>query len=123
MREDQYQKLQDMSEKLTDVFLVEADPDNWPGSGWEPTELTKDQRGDRYWSKKNAAATLTLAMKVANLNYIIKERGRGAGMVNPEDETLDAEIASAEREATKILDDLVRGKRKAEFKKRAIGKT
>ena len=36
MRQDQYEKLQALSERLTDVFLNEAEPEQWPGHNIEP---------------------------------------------------------------------------------------
>ena len=57
MRPDQLQQLQDLSERLADVFLLEADPDNWSGAGKLPADMTKDERGDRHWDRKGAMGT------------------------------------------------------------------
>jgi hypothetical protein len=57
MRPDQLQQLQDLSERLADVFLSEADPDNWSGAGKLPADMTKDERGDRHWDRKGAMGT------------------------------------------------------------------
>jgi hypothetical protein len=125
MRQDQYEKLQAMSEKLTDVFLAEADPDNWPGSGWNPQQLTKEQRGDRYWSKKNAIATLSVITKITQLTGVIQESsaaGVGAANVTEDEDGLDAEIRQAEKEAAKLLDGLQRASAKKAFDKRVHGK-
>ena len=123
MRQDQYEKLQAMSEKLTDVFLSEADPDNWPGSGWNPQQLTKEQRGDRYWSKKNAVATLSIISKIAQLTTVIQLGGGNDVPPSADDEGgLDAEIRQAEKEAAKLLDGLTRASAKREFDKRVHGK-
>lgn len=127
MRQDQFDKLQSLSEKLTDVVLVEADPDHWPGSGWKPIELTKEQRGDRYWSKKNAVATLSLIGRIHQLTAAIRMAsnagaGGGAAVSEPEEE-LDAEVQAAEKEAAKLLDELQRRTKKAEFDKRVHGKS
>lgn len=114
-----------MSEKLTDVFLSEADPDNWPGSGWNPQQLTKEQRGDRYWSKKNAVATLSIISKIAQLTTVIQESsaaGLGSANVVDDEDGLDAEIRQAEKEAAKLLDGLTRASAKREFDKRVHGK-
>ena len=112
-----------MSEKLTDVFLSEADPDNWPGSGWNPQQLTKEQRGDRYWSKKNAVATLSIISKIAQLTTVIPLVGGNDVPPSVDDEDgLDAEIRQAEKEAAKLLDGLTRAAAKREFDKRVHGK-
>src|SRR5687768_16669177 len=110
MRQDQYEKLQALTEKLTDVFLTEAAPDKWPGSATDPTSWDQQTRGDRYWMKKNAAATLTVLMKTTNLIGVIQQRsaggedgGAGVGEGEPEPDGLDAEVRAAEKEAEKLL--------------------
>jgi hypothetical protein len=126
MRIDQYEKLQVLSEKLTDVVIDEADPANWPGAGWKPAELTKEQRGDRYWSKKNAVATLSLIGRIHQLTDAIRmasNAGTGGAAVSDTEDELDAEVAAAEKEATKLLDELQRKTKKAEFDKRVHGKS
>lgn len=126
MRPDQYDKLQALSERLTDVVIDEADPDNWPGSGWKPNELTKEQRGDRYWSKKNAVATLSLIGRIHQLTVAIRMASHAGvgdpGAVTESEDGLDAEVAAAEKEATRLLDELQRRTKKAEFDKRVHGK-
>lgn len=125
MRQDQYEKLQALSERMTDVFLGEAEPEKWPGHGLDPGQMTQQTRGDRYWAKKNAVATLTLIGRVANLTMIIQAQSNaanGAAGVTDAADSLDAEIASAEKEATKLLDQLQRRSKKAEFDKRVHGK-
>lgn len=105
MRDDQFEKLEALQEKLCDSIFTEADPDNWPGKDKLPMEMTKDERGDRYWCKKNAAATFTLLNKTLSIAFF---KGRSnVTPINdeataPEDD-LDREIARAEREAKKQL--------------------
>ena len=41
MHSDYKTRLTALSDKLTDVVLEEADPDNWPGAGKEITKHTK----------------------------------------------------------------------------------
>lgn len=103
MRTDQYQKLQDLSEKLTDVVVDELDPESWPGAGTQLHELTREARGDRYWCKKNAAATLSLLTKMQSLLGVIERSASGDAPPEDEHEDLDAEISAAEKEAAKIL--------------------
>ena len=107
MREDQLHRLQMLSEGLADVVIEETDPAGWPGAGKPLAELTKDERGDRYWSKKNAAATMTLLLKVVNISGMLN---RQKPPPNADAETeLDAELAAAEREAQAILERLQKG--------------
>lgn len=105
MRQDQYEKLQELTEKLTDAFISEADPAVWPGHGVAIAAMDQQTRGDRYWCKKNAAATLSVLMRVQNLIGVF-ERGippaLGAGDDGGQSE-LDKDIDSAEREAQRIL--------------------
>lgn len=95
MREDQYQKLLELEEKLADACIIEADPELWPGAGVAPKDMTQEDRGNRYWCKKDAAATFTL------LNKVITIATRN-GTVSPEEQgedlALDAAIKAAEKQ-------------------------
>lgn len=123
MRQDQYEKLQTLSERLTDVFLDEAEPEKWPGHNIDPGAMDQQTRGDRYWCKKNAVATLTLIGRVEGLTDMIRKQSNGAAVVADDEATLDAEINAAEKEAAKLLDQLQRRSKKAEFDKRVHGKS
>lgn len=127
MRQDQYEKLQALTEKLTDTFLSEADPDAWPGHGVAIAAMDQQTRGDRYWCKKNAAATLSVVMRTSTLVGIIQQQwSSGADTPpaegTPEDDSLDAEIRAAEKEATKLLGKIQNDSAKAAFDKRVHGK-
>lgn len=118
MRDDQYIRLQQLEEKLTEQFLTEADPENWTGSGVLPMELSQQQRGDRYWCKKNAVATISLTIRIGSLLGMVQRRDPappgdedGEGLLHAE---LDAEVAAAEKEAKKML---------AKIERRAKAKT
>lgn len=107
MRADQLAKLQFLEEKLVDVVLKEADPDLWTGATTELKDLTKDERGDRYWCKKNAAATLSVLTKTMSVHGMVtrklSEVGAGRASDTDDDSDLDREVNRAEREAEKIL--------------------
>jgi hypothetical protein len=125
MRIDQYERLQALSEKLTDVFLDEADPDVWPGAGIPLATMDKATRGDRYWSKKNAAATVMLIGRVEQLTGMIQHgsnTGEGTAGVTETQDELDSEIDAAEKEAAKLLDKVQQNARKTQFDKRVHGK-
>ncbi|AQG98593.1 hypothetical protein A9R05_06905 [Burkholderia sp. KK1] len=125
MRLDQYEKLQALSERLTDVFLDEADPEKWPGAGIDLQTMDKTTRGDRYWSKKNAAATVMLIGRVESLVGSIQKgsaAGDGANAVHETEDELDAEIAAAEKEAARLLSQAQKSAAKAQFDKRVHGK-
>jgi hypothetical protein len=124
MREDQYLRLQVLSEELTDALLEELDPAEWPAAGILPKNLTKDQRGDRYWSKKNAAATLTLIMKTESLiNYVQQpEAAVETGETGDTQVDIDREIDSAEQKAARLLDKVEQQRLKREFDQHILGK-
>ncbi|EBD0348272.1 hypothetical protein GJL80_01645 [Salmonella enterica] len=113
MHADYKTRLAVLSDKLTDVVLEEADPYNWPGAGKKPSELTKDERGDRYWDKKNAAASLTLLIKVHSLIGMQTRGGTPSDNPDTNDEEfeLGQRVNNAEREAAAIIERLQKGKK------------
>ena len=119
MRDDQYIHLQQLEEKLADQLLVEADPVNWSGNGIAPSEMTQQQRGDRYWCKKNAVATMSMTLRIGSLIGQIQRNGSTnptPGVADPDGDTqglLDAEVAAAEKEAKSLLDRFQKGMKKA----------
>lgn len=128
MRQDQYERLQQLEEQLTDTFLGEADPALWPGAGMAVSAMDKTTRGDRYWVKKNAVATLSLVQRMGTLIGQVQLRGAGTtppapggeGEGEPEDH-LDADIAAATKEAERLMRELQTGTGKAAFDKRVHG--
>ncbi len=119
MRQDQYERLQAMMEKLTDAFLREADPATWTGGEIPPAELTQQQRGDRYWCKKNAVATAALIVRTQSI--VGKIQMVGAVPAAPEEAEegadaeggLDAEVAAAEAEGRRLLQRVIDREKKA----------
>ncbi|MCY1197253.1 hypothetical protein D9M72_86150 [compost metagenome] len=111
MRQDQFERLIALQEKLVDVLLEEMDPELWPGSGLAPGAMDQQTRGDRYWCKKNVAATQSVLTRNASLIGLVQRQtaGDGGGVeVTPDapgaDEGgLDAEIRKAEKEAERVL--------------------
>jgi hypothetical protein len=120
MRQDQIQKLNDLTEKLADAVLIDADPERWIGYGKSAGQMTKEERGDAYWCRKVAAATISVLKRVENVVSDATEAQNGGAELN-EDAELEKEMASAEREAELLLDQLQRRIRKAEFDKRVHG--
>jgi len=107
-----------LSEKLADVVIDEADPDSWPGAGMPLSELSKEDRGDRYWCKKNAAASLSLLSKVEEI--VADQNGTGVRLFERSDDELDKEIARAEREAEKLLDKVNKAAKRKVFMKHSL---
>ena len=110
MRQDQLQRLQELSEKLADVVLEEADPAEWPGANTPLAALCQQERGDRYWCKKNAAATFALLERTTSLLTDAKDLRNN----RPEDDAdMEKQIAAKEREASKLLDKVMKGAKAA----------
>lgn len=108
MRDDQIVRLQALSERLGEVVIQEVDPHNWPGAEKVPAELTQQERGDRYWCKKNAAATMTLLLKTINIAGMLNRQKPAPDAGHAVDE-LDVELAAAEREAQAIIERMQKG--------------
>lgn len=133
MRQDQYEKLQQLEEKLLDVFFNEADPEGWPGAGKKVADMTQQERGDSYWCKKTAAATLALTQRIGVLVGRVQMSGAGTTPTGGTDgegqdpataeatRALDADVESAERQAAALLEELRTGRSKARFDQRVHG--
>jgi hypothetical protein len=130
MRQDQYERLQGLQEKLIDVALDESDPDKWPGAGIQPSAMDQQTRGDRYWQKKNAVATIALTLRIEAL--IGRTQGFGTTPGSPDasasDDAADAatnvdrEVQAAEKDAKRLLDEMQRRSRKTAFDNHVHGK-
>jgi len=101
--------LEDLADKLVLTALEEADPTRWPGHGKSVGEMEKSERGDRYWCKQNAQATIML---VKGLHGLINQRRAGQRArigLNPtmptDDEIIAEQTAAAEAAAAKMVKD------------------
>jgi hypothetical protein len=114
MRDDQFIRLQQLEEKLTEQFLSEADPVNWSADGILPKNMTQAERGDRYWCKKNAVATIGLTIRIGSLIGMVQRREPAPPDADGDDSResdLDRDIAAAEAEAKKFLAKMERKSR------------
>lgn len=119
MRPDQIQRLHELQEKLAEVVLEEADPGLWPGAGQAPAAMDRETRGDRFWAKKNAAATFALLERTTStLAYTPNDRQPQAD----QEVDIDRQIAKREREAAQLLDGIMKKSKKAAFDERGAGK-
>lgn len=97
MKPHQRAKLLELLDELVDVAAVELDPRNWPGVGLKPMEMTKDERGDRFWCKKDASQTLTLINRLDSLTT-------AGGFVSEDDEVEMARmVQAAQKQADEII--------------------
>lgn len=100
MRADQLKRLQELSERLADQFILDADPDHWSGAGQKTAEMTQQERGDAYWCRKAAIATGGVLSSTMRL---INDVDLGAGQLEGEDDALDKMVKAAERRAKEAL--------------------
>ncbi len=96
MRPDQLQRLADVSERLAETVIVDADPDNWTATGMLLADMTQEQRGDAAWCRKTAVQSVALLIRVEQLLDPIK-------LQSPNQPDPEAEIKRAERAASEML--------------------
>lgn len=101
MRPDQIERLRSLSERLAETCIDECDPDNWAGAGKMAGQMDQKERGDRYWDKKNGAATLTLLQRVVSL-VTDADEGHKPGSRDG-DEDMDDRARAAEKAAEAML--------------------
>jgi len=108
VRPEQIERLVRLEEQLVDVFGEECQPATWPDTS------TAQNRGDRYWFKKNALATLTL---VGRIQTVLRDaRGDGGSGEQPQDpkalppagdgieeESIEKEAARLEKSGVALL--------------------
>lgn len=107
MRKDQQTRVDELAEKVMDVFITEADPENWTGAGETSTEMTPAVRGARNWDIKNANQAGALMMRLLEI------KDRLAGLLPPSegsDDRAEADISKYEKQAKKLLESVGRGR-------------
>lgn len=127
MRQDQYLKLQELSEKLLDVFLEEADPEHWPGRGLKLGAMDPQTRGDLYWTRKTAASAALLFTRAETMVGKIQQSGAGTTPAeegaeeSSAEQQMDSELAKFEKEARALLADVQSGRSKQKFDRKVHG--
>lgn len=105
MREDQKERLDEISELLTEAFLEEADPREWPGAGIPSSGWSKEERGDRHWMKKNAIGTAAVLRSLHDLtDRHIQNLSKDPETQDTRDGDLDKHIRNYEKQAAKLLE-------------------
>jgi hypothetical protein len=122
MRPDQIARLNDLSEKLADRFLVEADPVEWPGGGATPADMTQQERGDSYWCKKNAMATGGVLRYTLDLVKSHSAPGGDDAEGASKDADMDKKINEAERRAAAAVARALDKAKKRTFDAKVNGK-
>lgn len=130
---EQLQRLMGLEEKLLEVALDECDPDGWMSEEKaeeeakeydrlaaqadednspemakvfraEAAAIRKGWKGQRYWEKKNATATVSLLTKLEMYRQRIEEgRQPGKGGAPVDDERVKADMKAAESTVKKRL--------------------
>ena len=122
MRPDQLARLNELTEELADVFISEADPENWSGAGIVPRDMTKEERGNRHWDKKGAMGTGGLLRYTLDLiaQGVMNTNNNPGGHAQQErDADLDAKIKDAEKRAEAAV---ARVLNKAKGGKQSVGR-
>lgn len=121
MRADQIKRLEELAERLADVFLVEADPDNWSGAGELPRDMDQQTRGDRHWDRKGAMGTGGVLRYAIDL---VKSHQNPTGNADPveQDADLDRKIKDAEKRAAAAVNRALDKARKRTFDAKTHGR-
>ena len=126
MRPDQKQRLEALSEKLVDVFLVEADPDQWAGGDTLPCDRTQQQRGNRHWDMKGAKMMANIVRSTMDiLDGGHRDQRDDEAVMAARDDALERQIRDAEARAASAVERVMTRAKgpTAEFTRRAHGKT
>lgn len=107
MREDQRKRLADLSEKLAETALMDADPENWTGNGQVPADLSQEDRGHAVWCRKLALSTLSVLASVARL-----QADQPQADTPEEDDNVEDDIRKAESDAARLLKGVMADARK-----------
>lgn len=96
-------------------MIFDANPEHWTAPGKIAKDLTQQERGDAYWCRKLASASLSVLTKVLVVTGMA-ERRLASNAPDPIGDdgdagSLDKEIRRAEREAAKILKRIQAGSR------------
>lgn len=105
MRPEQVERLAKIEEDLVDIFTTECEPKKWPGMA------SAQERGDRYWHKKNALSTLQLVNRIQS---VLRDARPGGAAEDPpkgeprpdgerDPEEIEQEAAALEKKGVAIL--------------------
>jgi len=117
LRKDQITMLEDLAERLADVFIEEADPANWSGAGTPMADMTKEQRGNRHWDRKGAMGTGGVLKFTLDIAARANEQASG----DEDDFDLEAQVKEAQKRASAAMLRIVDGGKRAQFLAKATG--
>jgi hypothetical protein len=91
-------RLATLREQLIELFLAESNPAKWPG------DKTAAERGDRFWTKRNAEATGRLAVRAFQLHALAAALpSSGSERTPEEDDSIEAEATRLEQQGVRLL--------------------
>jgi hypothetical protein len=106
----QSKKLNELEDKLLDVFLEEGDPDTWPVvRPEESSDKRQAARGDRHWCAKNANQTMALLTRIVAYRLKLGEAASTTSTNADDDSKHWADMAAAEKKVKQRL-SLVRSR-------------
>ena len=97
---DQLEQLKQLSDRMVAVVIAEADPDTWAGANKKLGEMSEEERGDRYWCKKNANQVITTAVKLETLIALYERKGatpRDGKVIDVNEKVIQFEQAAKKR--------------------------
>lgn len=112
MRDDQLSRLSTLHDKLIEVALRDADPENWTAGSKKLCDMTRDERGDAKWCRNTAVSTVALTMQVQRM---MQSPTMGGAIVTPdtppastqaqeEEASIEAEIHRYEKAAAAVIE-------------------
>ncbi len=96
MRDDQRERLKDVTERLAEVVIADVDPNNWTASGVLLCDMDRDQRGDAKWCRQTAVQSLALLTRMEHLQRDFGGDGGGSDEPDPESDIRRAEKAASD---------------------------
>lgn len=104
---DQLNKLKQLSDRMVAVVIAEGDPNTWAGADKKLSEMSEEERGDRYWCKKNANQVITTAVKLETLIALYERKGSTPKEGKVDD--VSEKVIQFEQAAKKRLEKLANG--------------
>jgi hypothetical protein len=104
MTPKQAKELAEIEDKLLDVFIAEADPDQWPVvNNADPPKEQQTARGDRYWCAKVANQTMALLTRIVTYRTKLNDFREGNKVSQDDDAAHAADMKAAEKKVTARL--------------------
>lgn len=101
MNEKQLKKLQTLRNKLFEAMVFDTNPENWVAYGKPAKELTKQEKDEAAWCRRQAASAIALWEKIDKLIVQHSESNKVAKNIQEGHEQLD--LIAIEQEADSLL--------------------